>query len=161
MRTSATGRCRRQAGFTLIEVLVALSILGILAGGVVLSLPDSERATRQAAVQAWRDQAAHAARRARAEARPWAWEIGPAGARVLVSNGAGWRPADGEPGRLRPLPPGLRLDNIEDETQARGQRGRIVFNRIPPLFAVDIGDGGQGWRIAGLASGQVVLEARP
>lgn len=161
MRTSATGPCRRQAGFTLIEVLVALSILGILAGGVLLSLPDSERATRQAVVQAWRDQAAHAARRARAEARPWAWEIGPAGARVLVSNGAGWRPADGEPGRLRPLPPGLRLDNIEDETQARGQRGRIVFNRIPPLFAVDIGDGGQGWRIAGLASGQVVLEAPP
>jgi general secretion pathway protein H len=41
MRTSATGaRAHAEAGFTLIEVMVTLLILGLIAGAVALTVPD-------------------------------------------------------------------------------------------------------------------------
>lgn len=42
MRTSATGRNElRRSGFTLVELLIVLTILGIMSAAVILALPDS------------------------------------------------------------------------------------------------------------------------
>lgn len=161
MRTSATGRCKPVSGFTLIELLVALAVIGIVAGSVALTLPDPRIAERRAALQAWQAQAATAARRAQAEARPWAWEVSHEGARLLVDDDGRWRNAAGVDGRRLPLPSGLRLGQVDIDGQTHGGVRRIVFAAIPPLFSVELLDAGQGWRIAGQASGRIVLEAMP
>lgn len=179
MRTSATGRCdrptvfcgrprstARNCGFTLIEILVALVIVGVLAGGIALAMPDPAAAERSAALRDWHRQADLAARRALAGARPWAWEIGQApgnltAARLLVDENGQWRPAAGADGHWRPLPAGLRLSTLDIEGQTGMTGGRIVFAAIPPLFAVDLDDGGKRWRIAGRPSGAIAMERLP
>ena len=40
MPTSATGKAERRAGFTLVELMVVVTIIGLMSGLVVLSLPD-------------------------------------------------------------------------------------------------------------------------
>lgn len=159
MRISATGRCRRRdGGFTLIELLVALAILGVLAGGVALALPDPADGERRATLRAWQAQAETAARRAAAEARPWAWETGPETARLLVDGGGRWRPAPVDAGPARPLPPGLRVAGLEIDGQPRPPGSRIVFGGVPPLFVLNLAGESGRWRIAGLPSGRVTLE---
>ena len=49
MPTSATGSNRRAAGFSLVELLVVVAMLGLLGGAVLLTLPpDAARAADQA-----------------------------------------------------------------------------------------------------------------
>lgn len=159
MRTSATGRCERRAGgFTLIELLVVLAILGVLAGGVALTLPDPADGERRAVLRAWQAQAETAALRAAAEARPWAWEAGPEAARLLVDGGGRWRPAPDRLGLPRPLPPGWRVAGLEIDGQPRPPGSRIVFGGVPPLFVLNLAGDDRRWRIAGLPSGRVTLE---
>lgn len=49
MPTSAIGEATREAGFTLIEMLVVLTILGIATGMILLTAPDSRRTLIQEA----------------------------------------------------------------------------------------------------------------
>jgi general secretion pathway protein H len=49
MPTSATGRASRDSGFTLIEMMVVLAILGLAAGAILLTAPDSRRSLIQEA----------------------------------------------------------------------------------------------------------------
>ena len=43
MPTSATGDTRPASGFTLVEMMIVLAILGIAAGAILLTVPDSRR----------------------------------------------------------------------------------------------------------------------
>lgn len=51
MPTSPTGADGRssQAGFTLVELMIVVAIIGLVSGVVVLSLPDNDRTLRRAA----------------------------------------------------------------------------------------------------------------
>ncbi|MCA1938098.1 MAG: type II secretion system GspH family protein [Dechloromonas sp.] len=158
MRISATGPCKRHSGFTLIEILVTLAIIAIVAGGIALTLPEPHEAERRSLLQAWQMQAATAARRARAEARPWAWEISKDGARLLIGDDERWQAVRGDAGRVLPLPPDLRVDRVDIEGQIQDGVRRIVFAAIPPLFVVELAGAGQRWQIAGRANGGIVLE---
>lgn len=97
--TSATGRPERGAarrgrdrqGFTLVELMMVVAILGLAAGAVVLSVPDPRPSVAE-------DAERFAARlsRARDEAvlsnRPVAVEATPAGYGFSVFDGADWTP---------------------------------------------------------------------
>ncbi len=51
MPISGTGNRGKQSGLTLVEILVALAIIGLLAGVVILTLPAEQSTTRQQAFE--------------------------------------------------------------------------------------------------------------
>lgn len=92
--TSATGRARgrrHRAGFTLVELLMTVTIIGLAAGAVVLAMPDP-----RPAVGAEAERFAARLVRAREEAilsnRPVAVEASVAGYAFSAFDGDGWTP---------------------------------------------------------------------
>jgi len=145
-------------GFTLIEILVVLILLGILATSVVPALPDSRLGAQRNSARAWQEQAESAARQASREARDWAWQVDAGTARLLVEHAGTWRPAELPAAALAA---GLALEGLEIDGRAQAPGSLIRFGATPPLFVVRLGDGARHWQIAGQPSGLISLEEVP
>jgi general secretion pathway protein H len=133
----------RGGGFSLVELLVALGIMGLLASVVILSLPGDEAALRgessrlAARIAAIRDQAI-------ITARPTAVWISPSGYGFEERRGKDWQAANDRRFAARNWPDGTGV-----VANGRAEPVRIVFDPVGTTASpVDIALSAQGARVA-------------
>lgn len=90
MPISATGRAE---GFTLVELLIVLTILGLLSAAVVIALPDARGSVREEALR-FAARVGQARDRAVIEARPVAVRVTADGYAFERRRGREWQPVE-------------------------------------------------------------------
>lgn len=146
-----TSTPNRQAGFTLVELMVVLFLIGLAASAVVLTISS---ATRSSGTQAEQFAARIAALRDRAvvEGRPLAFWVRASGYGFERRDGGRWQPLDAKPFQTVNWQPPL-ASNI-----AGGRAMRIAFdaNGIPSApLDVALTGGSQPYRVRMDAAGNV------
>ena len=141
----------RRSGFTLVELLMTVAIIGLAAGAVVLSVPDP-----RPSVAADAERFAARLSRAREEAvlsnRPVAVETTAAGYRFSVFDGADWSPlTDGPFGQER---------WSEGVSVAPADPVRVVFDPtgVAEPATLTLGRDGQTARVEIDGAGEVTLD---
>ncbi len=108
-RAASVSATKRRAGFTLVELMMTVAIMGLAAGAVVMTLPDPQPSVSEAA-----DVFAARLMRAREEAvlanRPTAVEVTRAGYAFAAFDGARWSPLNEGPFRARPWDEAVSVD---------------------------------------------------
>ena len=149
-RTSATGTER---GFSLVELLVVVAMLGLLGGAVMLTLP----ATGARAIEQGEQLAVHLVR-AREEAvlgnRAVAVRVDRAGYRFVQRNAGTWRPLE-EP----PFQPRRFADGIAASFRGNLDAARFEFDATGGNTAAEIllSDGASTIRLVLGVDGEVAL----
>ena len=129
-------------GFTLIEVMVVLSLLAIMAQGCALSLGALASRDADRAVEALRARLAFAAERAWVRGQPLAFERTAEGYRFLARVGDGHWQAITDSGVLaeRPLPAGLMWHALELDGRPVSGEALLVFTQRMPVFRLALTD---------------------
>lgn len=143
MRISATGSTR---GFTLVELLIVLTIVGLLSAAVVLALPDP-RGSLVAEAERFAARTAAARDRAILEAAAISVRVTAEGYGFERRRGGEWRPLDGKPFLGQSWSEGTRAmtdeARITFDPTGLATAARVVLSRGDDRVAVDIGVDGR------------------
>lgn len=153
----------RGAGFTLIEVLVVMSIIGVLSAVVVLSIAPSGPAQARTEARRLATLLELAISESRATGRGIAWSPAPEGYEFLRKGDDGeWRSfAADSPYRRRALPAGVSLEAVQLDAQALSAGERIVITPygLGGAIRATIAGGGERIVLRGGVVGHIELEA--
>lgn len=153
--TSATGSSRRAAGFSLVELLVVVAMIGLLGSAVLLTLPPTGTSAGDQAERL----AAHLLR-AREEAvlgnRAVAVRVGRDGYHFLKRDGGGWRELEAPPFHPRRFADGIRASVGGDAEVVRFEFD-ATGGGAPGDLRLDDGDGAV--RLVLDETGEVALHA--
>lgn len=159
-------------GFTLIEMLVVVVIIGILTTGVALTISDNPRQNARHEAQRLAQLLEIASHEARAGQRLLAWSAHEQGYDFFVAENnsdrtpdARWQALTDDPMfRPRTLEAGVKFGSIQVEGQPLSAGGLLIFRRgDPPLFRIQLqttalANSASPLEIKSLPSGRVVLE---
>lgn len=150
---------RRSAGFTLIEVMVVLVIMGVMATGITLGIDSLRGRDADQALRRLRLVLEASADRASVRGRPIAIELLPDGYRfAALDPDDNWRPLIDPPVFTdRTLPPGLAWAGLRLEGQPDGASRRLQFGTQPPEYELRVTTPGGEARFTGRANGEVLL----
>jgi general secretion pathway protein H len=151
-------------GFTLIEMLVALVIMGLLAGLISGAIRSDERGVLRMEAERLAQLLGLAAAQSRMSGKPVAWVSDGAGYQFLrYQTGAGWSEiADDALLRKRTLPQGIAIAGVRVEASRSQESMRLEFRPrgLPPLYDISMSSGAGGrYTVSGSPVGDV--EALP
>ncbi len=145
MRTSATGESERE-GFTLVELMATLAIIGLAAGAVMLTLPETapdvadEAARLGARLTAAREEAVMTNRAVAIEATA-------TGYAAQVFDGSGWKPLHDGPFRPEVWQSGTALNGdavrVAFDPTGVAEPAAIVLTREKATAVVSIDSAGE------------------
>ena len=150
---------RRSAGFTLIEVMVVLVIMGVMATGITLGIDSLRGRDADQALRRLRLVLEASADRASVRGRPIAIELLPDGYRFAALDADdNWRPLIDPPVFTdRTLPPGLAWAGLRLEGQPDSASRRLQFGTQAPEYELRVTTPGGNARFTGKANGEVIL----
>ncbi len=150
---------RRHAGFTLIEVMVVLVIMGLMATGISVGLDSLRGRDTDQALKRLRLVLEATADRAAVRGRPIAIEFLPDGYRFsALDPDDNWRPLIDPPVFTdRPLPAGVAWLGLRIDGQPNAATPRLQFGTQAPEYELRVATPGGEARLTGKANGTVQL----
>lgn len=150
---------KRVRGFTLVEVLVALVIMGLFVGLVSATVRPDERTLLRVEAERLAQLLDLAGIEARISGRPIAWTTDGPGYRFWrYRENTGWLEIRGnELLRARTLPQGITIAELLIETRRARDVMRLEFNPrgLPMVYAIKFALGAESYTIAGSPVGDV------
>lgn len=150
-------RAIRAAGFTLLEVLVVVTLVAILGAAVTLKLSARTDSALEASAEGLRDALNHAAEAAVVSGRAYGLYVSSAAWSTAVFDGREWQPVDAGQAALAP-PYRLRGDGVYAVQRRAAPAPQAVFlpDGTHQVGAVTIENtiSGESWTLASLGAGR-------